>query len=90
MPLVFLLRKYHSTMTKMAIPAIPPTTPPTIAPTGFCVVTVGRPDDVEVEEGSLRDVITPEWEPSMVGVMRRKSTMYALVSLAAVTVMSIW
>ena len=42
------------------MPAIPPTTPPAIAPTFTCEVTTGRLDDVEVEVGTLLEVPTPE------------------------------
>ena len=75
---------------------MPPTTPPTIGPTGVeLVVVMGRVDDVEVGsdveagEGTLREVPTPEPELPTLGVTRKKSRMYRLVELAAVTMMSI-
>lgn len=82
--------KYHRANATIAIPAIPPTTPPTIAPTGVaCVVTIGRVDCVEegAEEGAgaLREVSTPETDPPE-GAMRKKSMMNRLVELAVVTV----
>jgi hypothetical protein len=56
--------------------AMPPITPPTIAPTGAArgpdAVVVGRPDDVEVEDGTLFEVPTTEPDPSVrVGAMRK-------------------
>jgi len=84
------LRKYHRAITRIAIPAIPPTTPPTIAPTGVaCVVTMGRLLDDEVGVGMLREVETPSWTPPVLGVMRKQSRMYGLVKLAVTTVRSI-
>ena len=72
---------------RIAIPAIPPTTPPAIAPAGVdCVATIGRVDCVGVEEGAPREVSTPE---SYEGVTRKKSTTNGVVQLAVVTVMSI-
>lgn len=53
-------------MARMAIPAIPPTTPPTITPTEVgCVVVMG----VVVEEGAVVVVITPELDSPVLGVM---------------------
>jgi hypothetical protein len=44
--------------------AIPPTTPPTIAPTGVArVAATGGLDDVEVEDGTLLEVETIELGP---------------------------
>jgi hypothetical protein len=52
-----LFRKYHRVITRMAIPKIPPTTPPAIVPTGVvCVVPMGKLDDVEVGDGVLLEV----------------------------------
>ena len=83
--------KYHRAKATSAIPAIPPTTPPTIAPTGVaCVVTMGRVDCVEegAKEGAgaLREVSTPEMDPPAEGATRKKSMMNWLVQLAVVTV----
>lgn len=76
MPRVLFLRKYHKATARMAIPAMPPTTPPTIAPIGVEVVVVmGTLDGVDVGVGTLREVPTPELDPPAVGVMRKKSRM---------------
>lgn len=56
-------------MIMIAMPAIPPTTPPTIAPIGVdCMVMMGV---VEVEAGPTVVVLTPELEldPPSLGVM---------------------
>lgn len=64
--------KYHTARARTAIPAIPPTTPPTIGPTGVAlVVTMGKLDDVEVGDGALREVSTPEVDPPAMGEMRK-------------------
>ena len=75
---------------RIAIPAIPPTTPPAIAPAGVdCVATIGRVDCVGVEEGAPREVSTPESYPPVKDVTRKKSTTNGVVQLAVVTVISI-
>lgn len=63
--------------------AMPPTIPPTIAPTGTEWVTVTGTD--EVAEGAMSVVSTPEVFPAL-GVIRKKSIMNRFVSLAVVTV----
>ena len=69
---------------------MPPTTPPTIAPTGVDFeVTMGRLDDVELGAGTPREVETPEWSPPALGVMRKASRINGLVELAVVTLISI-
>jgi hypothetical protein len=69
----------------MMILAIPPTTPPTLGPTKLTEVArvvapddvkaEGELDDVKVEGGVLREVTTPESDPSAEGETRKQSTM---------------